>query len=267
MENQILKKNYTKEEILSAFASLDVHIMLNLYRRENTLFGHIKANEKMPIDRYLEDLGLQGMAKLADLQFYEDNDFEPDRIPDFEKLCFEIFRDRIDFAFTDIPIDKSFCDEDCNTEGGDIYHYKYGFYDIIKSIYPIFKEIIETEINPDLYAATPDVLDRDTRREYYLKATKFVLAIKIRSLRQGGRIDRYIKNMPFISPILMRLIRTYKKHYYLKNSDTTSLDYKLALLSCFQFMSDYNTKLFELKMLRWEENTTQSHIKTTIGDN
>ena len=40
-----------------------------------------------------------------------------------------------------------------------------------------------------------------------------------------------------------------------------------ALLSCFQFMSDYNTKLFELKMLRWEENTTQSHIKTTIGDN
>ena len=216
MENQILKKNYTKEEILSAFASLDVHIMLNLYRRENTLFGHIKANEKMPIDRYLEDLGLQGMAKFADLQFYEDNDFEPDRIPDFEKLCFEIFRDRIDFAFTDIPI---------------------------------------------------DVLDRDTRREYYLKATKFVLAIKIRSLRQGGRIDRYIKNMPFISPILMRLIRTYKKHYYLKNSDTTSLDYKLALLSCFQFMSDYNTKLFELKMLRWEENTTQSHIKTTIGDN
>lgn len=91
MENQILKKNYTKEEILSAFASLDVHIMLNLYRRENTLFGHIKANEKMPIDRYLEDLGLQGMAKFADLQFYEDNDFEPDRIPDFEKLCFEIF--------------------------------------------------------------------------------------------------------------------------------------------------------------------------------
>ncbi len=104
-----------------------------------------------------------------------------------------------------------------------------------------------------MFAAVPDVLDKDVSRDYYIKAIKFVLAIKLKGLRQGGRVDRYIAKMPFISPLLMRLLNKRKGHFYLKNNDLNSLDYKFALFSCFQFMNDYNTKLFELKMLRWEE--------------
>lgn len=177
---------------------------------------------------------------------------KPDQTIDFDALCFEVFRDRIDYLFTDVPIDKSFDDD-----GEDIYHYKYGWYDYIKGIYPLFKAIIETEVTPDLFAAACDVLDNEVKRDYYERATKFVLAIKQKGLRQGGRVDRYVIKMPFIPPLIMRLLKKYKGHFYLKNNDLNSLDYKFALLSCFWFLNDYNTKLFELKLLQWEENIKQ----------
>lgn len=117
----------------------------------------------------------------------------------------------------------------------------------------MFKEIITTEVQPDLFSAVPDILDKTELRIYYQKVTKFVTAIRLKRLKQGGCVDRYVKDMSFISPFVMRLLKRKKHRYLLKNSDTNSIDYKLALLSCFQFMNDYNTKLFELKMLRWEE--------------
>lgn len=242
------KQQYTKEEIIKAFANLNAHIVLKLYQKENVLFGRIKPDEKPPLQKYIEDLDLQNIVSCEDLQFYENNDFPLERIKDFNSLCFEVFRDRIDYLFTDVPIDNRFDDD-----GDDIFHYKYGLYDYVKNLYPLFKAIIETEVTPDLFAAVPDVLDKDVSRDYYKKAIKFVLAIKLKGLRKGGRVDRYIVKMPFISPLLMRLLNKRKGHFYLKNNDLNSLDYKFALFSCFQFLNDYNTKLFELKMLRWEE--------------
>lgn len=215
MDTQKLKENYTNEQIKRAFASLAETILNDTCQKENRLFqGNQTAN--------------------------------------FDKLFFEVFRDRIDYLFTDVPIDKRFEDED-----DDIYHYKYGWYEYIKGIYPLFKEIIKTEVTPDLFAAACDVLDKEAKRNYYAKATKFVLAIKLKGLRQGGRVDRYIIKMPFISPLIMRLLNKCKGHFYLKNNDLNSLDYKFALFSCFWFLNDYNTKLFELKMLQWEENNKQ----------
>lgn len=205
-----------EEQINRAFANLAANVLEKSCQKENMLFGSVK----------------------------------PDQTIDFDALCFEVFRDRIDYLFTDVPIDKSFDDED-------IYHYKYGWYEYIKGIYPLFKEIIETEVTPDLFATVPDVLDNEVKRDYYEKATKFVLAIKLKGLRQGGRVDRYIAKMPFISPLIMRLLNKRKGHFYLKNNDLNSLDYKFALFSCFWFLNDYNTKLFELKLLQWEENNKQ----------
>ena len=207
-----------EEQIKRAFASLSETILKNTHQKENMLFGSVK----------------------------------PDEPTDFNTICFEVFRDRIDYLFTDVPIDKSFDDD-----GEDIYHYKYGWYDYIKGIYPLFKAIIETEVTPDLFAVACDVLDNEVKRDYYERATKFVLAIKQKGLRQGGRVDRYVIKMPFIPPLIMRLLKKYKGHFYLKNNDLNSLDYKFALFSCFCFLNDYNTKLFELKLLQWEENNKQ----------
>lgn len=179
--------------------------------------------------------------------------FNGDQTTDFDNLCFEVFRDRIDYLFTDVPIDKSY-----NDNSTDIYHYKYGLYEFVKNLYPLFKAIIETEVTPDLFTAACDIPDMEVKRDYYIKAIKFILAIKLKGLRQGGRVDRYIVNMPFVSPFIIRLIKKNKGHYYLKNNNLYSIDYKFALFSCFQFLNDFNTKVFELKMLQWEENNLRS---------
>lgn len=46
--------------------------------------------------------------------------------------------------------------------------------------------------------------------------------------------------LPDLSPYIARLIKYYKGHYLLTNSDIESLDYKLALLACFTLPTNYN---------------------------
>ncbi len=249
MEKTTNQKEYTKEDIIKAFLSIEANTLLNLYTNENVVFERIKPNDKVPLEQYLEDLGFCNIENFLGDLFLDGHNVENGYITerDFEERCFELYRDNVDCLFSGVPIDKSYEEDD------GIYHYKYGWYEYLKNLYPLFEEIIKTEVAPDLFTAVPDLLDETEKRKYYAAASKFVLAIKLRGLRQGGRIDRYIKNLPFISPLIMRLIKKQKGHFYLKNSDINSLDYKLALLSCFHFYSDYNAKLFELKTLRWEE--------------
>ncbi len=66
--------------------------------------------------------------------------------------------------------------------------------------------------------------------------------------------DQYFEDLPYISPFLMRLIKNNKGKFYLKNDDCDSLDYILALFSCFEFINPHYIKLFEMKMLKWEQN-------------
>lgn len=242
------------EAMLKAFLSIDANILINLYTNENVIFGRIKENEQVPINQYLEDLGFCNIDKFIDDLFLNGHNIENGYVieRDFNDRCFELYRDKIDCIFDKVPIDKSFEDN-----GEDIYHYKYGLYDYIKSIYSLFKEIITTEITPDFFATVPDILDEGTKRIYYTKVINFVLAIKLKWLRQGSRIDRYVKDLPLISPLIMRLIKKDKGHFYLKNNDMNSLDYKLALFSCFRFFNEEHAKIFELKALRWEELNRQ----------
>jgi len=230
--------------------------LINTLANENTVFGRIRSKEKVPIKQYLETLGLKRM-----IPYIADENLDGANIQNgciveknFSERCLELYIEKISNLFYKIPIDKSFEEDD------GIEHYKYGWYEYLNNLYPMFVEILNTEVQPDLFAAVPDLLDLKEKFNYYEAASKFVLAIKTNGLRQGGRIDRYVKNMNFISPLIKRLIIVRKGHYYLKNSNINSLDYKLALLSCFKFMNEDNAKLFELKMLKWEENATLSNL-------
>lgn len=250
METQQIEKEYTEEDIIKAFLSIDANILINLYTNENVLFGKIKPNDKVPIKQYLEYLGFRNIDKFLDDLFLNGHHIENGYVleRDFNERCFELYRDKIDYIFEKFPIDKSF-----EKDESDIDHYKHGWYNYLKNLYTLFKEIIETEVQPELFSAVPDLLDDTEKHTYYTAAVKFVLAIKTRGLRQGGRVDRYVKNMNFISPLIRRLIAKRKGHYILINNNINSRDYKLALLSCFRFFDEYNAKLFELKALRWEE--------------
>ena len=245
------EKEYTHEDIIRALACVDAVILFNLYTNENIIFKRIKPAEPIPFNNYIEDLGLQSLARYLDVNHidgeYMKNSCVADK--DFNLCCFDYYKDRIDYIFEGAPISKEY-----ENEGNDIEHYKNGLYEYLKELYPIFEEIIKTEIELDFFATVPNILNKAELNGYYSKTTKFVKAIKLRHLRQGGRIDRYIKDLPLLSPFVKRLVKKHKGHFLLANSDTDSLDYKLALLSCFRFYNEENAKLFELKMLKWEEN-------------
>lgn len=251
MDTQSTQDKYGKANIIKAFACLEAHFLINCYAAENFIFGRIKAGDEIPACSYLSDLGLQKFEKFLSADFMNGRAIENGRLKklDYEKTCFEIFRDKIEYVFDGAPVDKNY--EENET---DIFHYKNGLYDYLKDLYVTFREIVATDAPCDLFAAVPDVLDKDEQREYYLKVTKFVAAVRMRKLRQGGCINRYVKDLPFMSPFIMRLITKKKGRYLLKNNDPDSTDYKLALLSCFRFYNGNNAKLFELKALKWAEH-------------
>ena len=118
---------------------------------------------------------------------------------------------------------------------------------------PIFVEILSMNVRPTFFELLAELTEKSERVYNIAMMTKFISAIKIKKLRQGSRIDRYINKITYRSVYLERLIKPYKGHYLLANSNTESLDYKLAVLSCFMFCTSENEKLFELKIKRWEE--------------
>ncbi len=232
-----------QENVTKAWLLLNSTILLDLYAEENVIFGHIENGEKVLFDRYLSDLGLplfpcgEMKSRILDkgVIYYGD----------IEKLYYEVYDNKVNYIFDGARISKEFDDDE-------IYHYKYDIR-ILKRVIRNLREIMTTEIKPDLYATVPDILDKEELRAYYFKATRFVKAIKLKKLKQCNCVDRYVKDLPFLSPFIMRLLIKRKGRYLLKNNNTDSLDYRLALFSCFRFYNENNAKLFELKMLRWEE--------------
>lgn len=147
-----------------------------------------------------------------------------------EKVCFRLYADNVNKIFAHAHKAAG------TSEDYAILPFKYGLQDYLYRLYPLFRRILITGALPDLFCP-PNVIDTD---DYNAKVRKFVAAIRLKQLRQGSRIDRYTKDLPALSPYVARLIKYYKGHYLLANSDIESLDYKLALLSCFTLPEQLN---------------------------
>ncbi len=122
MNTLTAQKEYTKEDIIKAFLSLDANILINLYTNENTIFGHIKENEKVPIKQYLENLGLINIDRFLDDLFLNghniNNGYVTER--DLGERCFDLYKERTDYLLAKIPIHKTYEEEN---DDNDILHY------------------------------------------------------------------------------------------------------------------------------------------------
>ncbi len=140
-----------------------------------------------------------------------------------EDACFRRYADNVNSIFSHAPKAAG------TSKDYAILPFKYGLQDYLYRLYPLFRKFIVTGALPNLFYP-PNCIDTD---DYYKKGRKFVAAVKIRKLRQGGCIDRYVKDLSVCSPYITRLIKFQKGRYLLANSDVESLDYKLALFACF----------------------------------
>ena len=228
-------------EIMNAMV---VNVLMNNYILENVAFGKLKPNDEIPFDKYVEELDLHKFNPNSCGDMVEGNYItRENRIAgkSEEDFIMECYLFHIQNVFMTYP--------KCSIAFGKD---DFGLSKFIMSLYPLFKQIIKTEIEVEPLDFAPVFKDRKDESACYDGISKFLIAIKARGLRQGECVNRYVKDLPYIPFFVHRLFRSEKNRYLLANSDTDSLDYKLAILSAIHFMKWEHTKLSELKAQKWE---------------
>ncbi len=237
---------FDNADIMNAMA---VNVLMNNYTLEEVAFGELKPGEKLPFDKYVEDLNLYQYQPYLFRSFIE-GDFisnsETVAAKSEEEFIRDCFLFQIDFVFAKAPKRK--------VDFGNDYFLKYkrGFGEFILSLYSLFKQILQTEVDTDFSDLSSVFEARHDERVNYENISKFLVAIKAKGLRQGSCVDRYVKNIAYIPYYVKRILKKNKNRYLLANSDTESIDYKLAILSAIHFIKFEHTKLFELKTQKWE---------------
>ncbi len=236
--------------LLLVLCAIDVNEIMNGYAIENVVFGDLKPGDKIPFDKFVEDLQLHSWQPYSVRDSIEgvaiagDETIVDKEIVFFEKECF-IFH--MNYVFDTAPYSKK-KDED---ENGLRPFNKEGLNDYIMRLFPLFRNILETEAEHDFFEIASPFSDRVAQTECYKKIAKFLVAIITRGLRQGGCVDRYIKGLPYLPYYVKRLLKEKNGRFLLANSDTESLDFRLAVLSAIHFMNAEHTQLFELKARKW----------------
>lgn len=220
---------------------------MNTYTLENVALGKLSPGDKIPFDGYVKDLELQQLKPYAFRDRLEGNAISSDETvvnKEWDYFAKECYTHHINYIFATAPHKQDYDDDG-------LFLYKLGLNEFIMGIYPLYTEILRTEVEYDVFDLVPAFTDKVLESECYEKISKFLVAMKMRKLRQGGCVNRYVKNLPYIPYFVQRLLKVHKNRYLLANSDTNSLDYKLAILSAIQFMNPEHSKLFELKSKQW----------------
>ena len=236
--------------VLLAFCAIDVNSIFNAYVIENVVFGDLKPGDKIPFDKFIEDLELTAWKvycvrdSIEGVAIAEDETIADKEIAFFEKECF-IFH--MNYVFDTAPYSKRKDDD----ENGLRPFNKEGLSDYIMRLFPLFQNILATEAEHNFFETASPFPDRVVQTAYYEKIAKFLVAIITRGLRQGSCVDRYIKDVPYLPYYVKRLLKEKNGRFLLANSDTESLDFRLAVLSAIHFMNAEHTQLFELKARKW----------------
>lgn len=225
------------------------NVLLNSYALENVALGKLKPADKLPFDKFVEDLNLQEYKPYAAARKYIAGKFISidEKIADMDEEEFikECFTFRINFVFASAPKGKG----DFGDDGLSLY--KNGLNKYIWSLYPLFKEIIKTEADLAPFDDMPVFKERHEEALCYEKISKFLVTIITKDLPQGSCVEKYLKDISYIPLFVQRILKNDKNRRLLANGDKDSTDFKLAVLSAIHFMKFENTKLFEQKALKW----------------
>lgn len=245
-------------KILTVIYSIGLHVIFNRFALENVVLGAIQPGDKIPYEEYLDALETKGYEQYMIREAVQGKVIEQDEtitVQPMENFCRQFFIEQIETMFAYAPKHKN------TSEETDIPQYKFGLYEYLSDLYKIYKEILLTEVHPDYFDYLYDFIDRRELLKSDAFTAKFVTTIKLKKLRKGTRVDRYIKRISYHSEYLNRLIRIHKGHYILINNDTDSLDYKLALISALCFCTGRNKGLFELKIKAWEKEKSEQTLQ------
>ena len=252
----------TDKKILTATISLLSNILFNDFALENIVLKKITPGSNIPYNLYLEELQLKPYEIYLSRKSIAGgiiDEEEKIRIKPNQEYFTQYYIEQVNCIFKNAPKHKYTSDSLL------IFPFKYDLKNYLQELYFLFEEIIDIKIEAKFFDLISNINSRVEMIANNKLSQRFIAAIKLKKLRQGSRVDRYIKDIPCPSDLLKKLYCEKNGHYILVCNDVNNIKYKLALLSCFSFHTTENQKLFELKIKKWEEKyNKKSNTKRTL---
>lgn len=240
-----------KEKFQEFFRLISVNMLFNTYSLENIVMGKLKPDEQIPMDNFVSELKLQALNPYSSASDLEgsiiDNEGVVKDCP-IETYYYRFFADQMNIIFLDAP---KFSDE----FGDDLlFRFKNNLCKYITDMYPMFKEILATEVTYEPFDLVPLPTEKTNFHTTGIYVRDLVADIKIKRMKKGQRVDKLMKNIPYISNyyFVNRLLENKDNHYVVADNDTDGVDYKLALFSSMDFVNIEHYKIFNLKLKEWE---------------
>lgn len=240
----------TDKKILTATISLLSNILFNDFALENIVLKKISPGSNIPYNLYLEELQLKPYEIYLSRKSIAGgiiDEEEKIRIKPNQEYFTQYYIDQVNCIFKNAPKHKY------TSNSLLIFPFKYDLKNYLQELYFLFEEIIDIKIEAKFFELISNINSRVEMIANNKLSQRFIAAIKLKKLRRGSRVDRYIKDIPCPSDLLKKLYCEKNGHYILVCNDVNNIEYKLALLSCFSFHTTENQKLFELKIKKWEE--------------
>lgn len=247
-----------QKDIIKAMNSFMLNALANNIVFENVVMGQLQINDDIPIDNYLQELNIRN------------NDF---CFADYPKIFagasisneLKVVNKDMDYFYKDfyyMKMNNIFYNYilkrnqwNLNEENNDKIEYLENFPEYISNfilnLYPIFKQIAQQKIAYEFYDLIP-LLNKDEELKQNEALTKLLIIIAFCGKKVGARIDKYVKKLIYVPKYLYPIIGNKKGHYYIINNDKESIDYKIALLSTFNFQSKENNQLWHMKLDKWK---------------
>lgn len=241
--------NEIKNTSMNIFNTIAVNSLFNSYAIECVTMGTLQPNDAIPVERFVKELALEQTHLVNfknDLSGYAITENGKVANCPFDYFAKEFLYSALNALFIDAPLNTQTEDDD------GIMDYKYGLREYIKGMYSMFCEILSAKVEYDFYELVGSI-DKHQQKA----VQKFLFDIKVKKLKQGKNVSRYCKAMGFVPHYVQRLIENKNGKYILRNNNTDSTDYKLALLSALGFLNYEHSKLLELKMQCWEQNNNK----------
>lgn len=247
-------KNLQDENLMNEFMNHMFRKLIQDYTLENVVLGFLNPKDKIPYDRFINDLYLQETNPYSLMEAIKGGLIDDDyRIIELDKerilRCF--FCSSIDRIFR-FPLIKPYRENE--------YHLPFKINKTLNifltELFEAFTQITQTPVSYECFDILPDFNNREDYLQHFQKSQKLPAAILKNKIKLHGNIDSYITPLPFIPPFFIPLIEKRDEHCYLINNDIHSKQYKVALISMFRFMRPEDYKVFELKIKTWLKNDT-----------
>ena len=233
---------YNMQKIFSIFI---VNAQINNYAFELAALGKIKPKERFPIEEALRDMNLSDMVQEnTDDSFYEGAAIDKNlnlQERDYDYFCREFFDFNMYSLFIGSSDKKSYEKADCEIN---IENY-------INRLYLIFKDIMQTPAELDFC----DIISEDGKDNFDAEIfllKKFISAIFFKKIKRNSRIDKYIKPLNEIPESFKTLIVSKRNHYFLKENNIDSDDFKISVLYTLRFNLTEHYLLYRKKIKNWK---------------